>query len=155
MKIAMTRAGDEMNIALRGDVNEASEEHFKSLLSKIEVSSVMFDVEKIELVNSLGARYWINFINALQKRNINLGFMKCSVAFVECCNIYPKFVPSGTLRSLMIMGECKSCGLQESVLLDASEFASDDPFVNKVCSKCKKPLASHVDLDEYLQSVRG
>ena len=110
MKISLTRSGQEILISFRGDLTEDCEEDLRSLLDKIEVPSVIFETERVELINSLGARHWIGFIQALTKKVKDVHFRKCSPAFVESCNAYPKFTPKNCIESVFLPARCDTCG---------------------------------------------
>ncbi len=155
MKISVSRAGDELTAVFRGDINETCEDELKDLLSKIEVPNLHIDTERVELVNSLGARFWVNFVQSIVKKGIKTSFKKCSPAIVECCNIYPKFMPASAIESLYVPCECQSCALEENVLLTQSDFKKPNPVSDAVCQKCKSPMQAQVELGEYLQCVSG
>lgn len=154
MKITLTRSGDEITVGMRGDVDEGSAEDFSTLLTKLEVPSVVFDAERVELVDSLGARQWINFIQSLTKKNIKLSFKNCSPAFVESCNIYPKFVPHHSIKSLYMPADC-ACGTQNLYLVTGDKFLADDPLSGMKCEKCGAGVTSVYEIGDYLQCVKG
>ena len=154
MKIALTRTGDEIAISLRGDINETVGDELQDLLGKIEVPSIVVDTERVELVNSLGTKIWIQFMQSLTKKNIRATFKNCSAAFVESCNISPKFAPPNSIKSLFILCGC-SCGSEEYYLIDERHFASDNPVQGIKCKQCGNAVKAAVDPDEYLQCVRG
>jgi anti-anti-sigma regulatory factor len=154
MKITLLRNGEELVVTLRGDINESAEDDFRDLLAKIEVPKIVFETEKVELVNSLGARYWIDLVQSLAKRSIKMTFRKCSPAFVESCNMYPKFVPKNSIESLFVVAECSKCRCEESSLLTLTKCMAEDPLSGVNCGKCGSALVSTVDFVEYLQAVR-
>ena len=154
MKISLTRSGEEMLISFRGDFTEDCEEDLRSLLDKIEVPSVVFETERVELINSLGAMHWIGFIQSLTKKVKSVRFRKCSPAFIESCATYPKFAPKNCVDSVFLPARCDFCGDIDPQLVHQDQFSSDSPLEGAKCPKCGGQLQPSVELDEYLQAVR-
>lgn len=154
MKITFVRSGDEITVSIRGDINESSENEFKDLLARLEVPSVVFEMDKVDLINSLGARYWIGLIQPLAKQTPKIRFRKCSPSFVESCNIYPKFVPKHSIESLYLIVDCPQCMSQQTALVSRDNCLTADPASHARCPQCSGPVEPSVDLDEYLQCVR-
>ena len=150
MKLGIKRIEDALVVVIRGDISEHSEPEFAELLGKIEVKKIQFDLEKLELVNSLGTRVWMQFIEKLKHRNIEFSFQKCSVAFVECCNMYPRFANSNSIESFYISMICGSCG-NVDLALSTVEAARAGEFQNRPCKDCESPMRTQVDPQEYLQ----
>lgn len=155
MKISITRSGSELLISLRGDITEDCEESLRDLLEKVEVPSVVVDAEKIELINSLGARIWINFIQSLSKKSPNICFRRCSPAFIESCNTYPKFSPKNSILSLFLPARCESCGDLDAQLVERERFYAEEPLDSLQCPKCGQKLIASVEVEEFLQCARG
>ncbi len=155
MKISISRSAQELAISLRGDLNESCEDALQDLLSKIEVPSLVIDVERVELINSLGARYWINFVQNLAKNSVRVRFSRCSPAFIDSCNTYPKFAPKNSIESLFLPAACPSCGDVDPQLVAKDMFSSDNPLESCRCQKCSKALLPSLDVEEFLQSVRA
>jgi anti-anti-sigma regulatory factor len=153
LKINIQRAGGALQISLRGDINESVKGELTELAQKIEGASVDFDVRAIELVNSLGARNWIQFMGHLSKSKGHMSFSTCSPAFVECCNIYPNFVPKDSVSSVLVPCECEHCRYEGSSKLEKENFL--DSSISPLCPQCQKSTKIIVDLDEYLQFVRA
>ncbi len=153
MKIAITKGGDVLHITMRGDFNESLDSHLSALSQKIETGSVLFDAEKVEFINSLGARQWIGFMFGLGKRQVLCAFEKCSPSFVEACNLYPKFAPSKSLKSVMMPIQC-GCGYEGNALLTESQWSQSDVMKGVTCPKCGSLPRASVDPDEYLQCVK-
>ncbi len=154
MKFTIAKNGDVLQVAMRGDFDEGLEAHLAALAAKIETTSVIFDAEKVELINSLGARHWIGFVLGLTKRQIHSSFERCSPAFVEACTLYPKFVPSKSMKSLMMPVEC-DCGYQGHAILTENEWSQTNVLNGCACPKCSGVLHPTVDPDDFLQSVKG
>ena len=152
MKFTISKNGDALHVAMRGDFDEGLEGHLSALAPKIETKSVVFDAEKIELINSLGARQWLGFVLGLTKRQVQCSFEKCSPAFVEACILYPKFVPAKSMRSLLMPVEC-GCGYQGHYLLTETQWSRANVLEGASCPKCNGSMHAAVDPDEFLQSV--
>lgn len=155
MKISINRTGDELNVSLRGDMNESCEGDLQDLLGKIELPNLLVDVERVELINSLGARYWINFMMALAKRSTKVRFKRCSPAFIESCNTYPKFAPANSVESLFLPSKCSTCGEVDAQLISKDQFGDQNPIQSLKCTNCGNQLEPSVDVEEFLQSVIG
>lgn len=154
MKVSATRIGsDELGIELRGEIDETSQPGLRDLLSKIDTEKVSFNLEQVELVNSLGARYWIEFIRDLEKKTGSIKLRNCSIAFIECCNIYPKFAPKNTIESLYVPIDCPKCGNDGVVLCAAAQLVNDGKLPESRCVNCSSMVEPQVPLDEYLQCL--
>ena len=155
MKIAVQRiGGDELGIELRGVVDETAEPALLDLLSKIDTAKASFNLEQIEAVNSLGARYWIEFVREAGKKLSEIKFHHCSIAFIECCNIYPKFAPKNSIQNLYVPIDCSKCGNDGVILCDADQLLRDNEPQPSACMNCGGPVEPQVSLDEYLQCLR-
>ena len=155
MKITITRSGNELTASLRGDLNESCEGELKDLLGKIEVPSLVVDAERVELINSLGARYWMIFMKALSKKATAVRFKRCSPAFVESCNMYPSFVPENSIESLFFPAKCQSCGEVDPALVIRENFSKENPVADHKCGTCQSPLEPSLDVEEFMQSTRS
>jgi hypothetical protein len=154
MKFSLARKDHVLCIAMRGDFDESLEGHLSALAPKIEESNVVFDAEHVELINSLGARHWIGFVVGLTKRQIGMTFERCSPAFVEACNLYPKFVPQKSMRSLLIPVDCR-CSFQGTILMTDQQARMPDGYQKLSCPKCGAVPRCVIDPEDFLQSFRG
>lgn len=155
MKIHQHREGNELVIAIRGDITETSNEAFKELMESLESTVICFDMSKVELINSLGARHWIQFLENLRKTNMIISFKNCSVSFIEGCNIYPKFAIRGQIKSFYSVYECTKCDKELLVLIQTSSLKESPSAPNEFCSSCKSELRFFGDWDEVTQFLHG
>ena len=150
MKISLSRVGDTLVAGVRGDITEAAEEELDDLLGKIEVKRVVFETSRVELINSLGIRSWITFVQTLRRRGVVLEYQKCTTSVVDCCNMHRSFALPGEVISLFVPMHCQKCGNRELQLAAASDIEENAPFPAGSCSVCKANLLVEVDLDTYL-----
>ena len=153
MKTSINRVGDELRISFRGDINDSCESELKDLLQKIEAPKVCLNLEHIELINSLGARIWLNFVRAVKPLTQDLTYQNCSVAFIECCNIYSKFAKPEAIVSLYVPAECTKCGRNANILCQSKQLLSDNAITPSTCSTCHSLMEPQVALEEYLQCL--
>jgi len=150
MQISLRRNVDQLAIALRGDVNEASTDQLADLSGKIEVGRVEFDVSGIELINSFGARAWITFAQGLRRRKVVLTFVNCAVEFIEASNMYVSFVAPSEVASFQLPLQCMSCGVSKRVVCHRSQVNEGPTLPSQNCERCKTPMKLEVDPETYL-----
>ena len=150
MKFSLTRIDDALLVTTRGDITENAEEELNELLEKIEVKKVVFDTAKVDLINSLGIRYWINFVQTLRRRHVAVTYLKCSSAVVECCNIHASFALPGEVESFFVPMRCKSCAKSTAILHETENIKDDCLLPTKKCPSCDAVVEPEVDLETYL-----
>ena len=155
LKYTIKKNADEQVISLRGDINENSDAPLQELLEKIDSSKLIFNLEDVELINSLGACHWFQFNQELEKMNVLVQLDRCSVSFIECCNIYSKLAPPHTILSLFVPTQCDACNSEKSILCVPTQLQLDNDIPPSYCDDCKKPLQSQVDLTEYMQFLQS
>ena len=153
MKFILKQDDNEMNVALRGDINEDAEQALKDLLLKIVNRPLIFDLEHIGFVNSRGAVSWYQFHKEITAKVPSITYKKCSIAFVESCNIYRKFVSDTAIASLYVPVHCESCSSEATVLCDANLLKLNQEIPATLCTDCKTPMSPQVDLTEYTQCL--
>ena len=151
MKTSIKRDGDTLFIAIQGDLRDDSDVQLKSLLEKIESPAVHFDTFGIELINSMGARAWVDFVQTLRKRKTQLLFSRCSIAFIEAANLSKSVARPGEIQSLVMPGHCKNC---DQEFHPVHETANLSPVhLNLTCPQCSKPATLMVDPESYLMCL--
>jgi hypothetical protein len=96
LKIVIESKDDEVFVDLSGFINEDSD--FSSLKNLVG-NKLIFDLDKITLINSCGIRDWIEF----QKENLDfkhIVYKKCPQVIIEQMNIVAGFLhPQGVIES--------------------------------------------------------
>ena len=155
MKFSLARIDDGLQVSIRGDISENAEVELNEILEKIEVNKVTFDTAKVELINSLGIRHWINFAQTLRRRHVAVTYQNCFPAIIECCNIYSSFALPGEVRSFHLPLCCKSCGRGSTILLNVENLSADYQVPAKKCATCDGEMESEVDLETYLVFMKA
>jgi len=78
-------------IILSGTINEDT-----NLLESCPVDrkQVIFDCGKVQRINSVGVKNWIQFMKHLSQEGISVTLRECSVSLVEQINMIKDFIPS-------------------------------------------------------------
>ena len=150
MKFSLTRVGEVLQIGVRGDINEAAEAELSELSEKIEVGRVTFETSRVDLINSLGIRSWIQFVQGLRRKGVTIEYQKCSSSVVDCCNMHKSFALPGEVASLFVPMFCKKCEVEESQLFLAKDLKAGEAQSTIMCPKCSKELLPAVDLETYV-----
>jgi anti-anti-sigma regulatory factor len=151
MKASIKREGDVLFITLNGDFRDDTDEQLKSLLEKIESPAVQFDTYGIELINSMGTRAWVDFVQSLRRRKTNLRFNRCSTAFVEAANQTKTVARPNEIHSLVVPGHCKKCNQEIHIVRDVDGLSPDT--LTLTCPHCSQSAELLVDAESYLMCL--
>lgn len=90
---------------------------------KLDKPKVIFDFEKVSLINSCGIREWIKWIRSAETTS-QLVYRKCPKVIVDQINMVSGFLPeNGTVESFYVPYYCEETGNEKMVLFKSgSEF---------------------------------
>ncbi|GAB4010665.1 MAG: hypothetical protein Fur0010_03800 [Bdellovibrio sp.] len=114
----MNIVGDQTNIQLSGIVDEDAD---FSKLKGIGTKEVVFDFQKITMINSCGIREWIQSLSNL-KPGIRISYINCPQIIIEQINMVQGFIPKGaSVESFYAPYFCESCDKEVKILLKRSD----------------------------------
>ena len=110
----------------------------------------MFDMAETTTFNSIGIRFWLNFIRnfALDR---TLKFQHCNQDIVSQVATIPQFLGKGKILSFYVHFSCPECENEAKTLLEGTQGVEDTyqnleiPF----CQKCQVHYEPEADEDTY------
>lgn len=158
--ISQTRNGDQMTLALTGNLNENAE--FPQL-DVNGVREVVLDLSGIKMLNSVGLRSWLLWIKTFAQKT-GLVFVNCPRHVVDQMNILDGFLPThARVDSFFVPYFCESCDATESILArrgqDFMEGTADTREGvtlpdERPCPHCQKPMEMDVLRDRYFSFLK-
>ena len=102
---------------------------------------IIFDLESVSYISSVGIREWILVVNKFQNQKVY--FTKCSIYFVDQMNMVPDCLGLAKVRSFYApyYRECEDCDGEKNCLINLKNHpnpAANLPAFN--CSDCQKDL---------------
>jgi len=108
---------------------------------------IIIDLENVTLINSMGARAWVNWVRSLESLASCIVLEKCPPIVVNQINILLGFLPkNGVVGSFKIPYFCEDCGLEEAILWQMGvQYQENGAFQepeDKACPKCQSAFAA-------------
>lgn len=122
------------NIEFIGPIDEDSS--FDEI-SNLGSNNIIFDFEKVTLINSCGIREWVKFIEGLDSE-ISFSYRNCRQIIIEQINMVKGFIRDGAkVDSFYAPYYCESCDKEFKIPLKYSQISERKaPVVN--CPECEK-----------------
>ena len=150
MFIRKDKVNDELVISIRGDISEKSEELFNQLLESDLEPSFVFDLGKVQMINSIGVRAWISMTVKLKKRKSKVIYRNCTSTIIDSVNLFPDFADKQGIESFFIPLTCSKCDHKMEELVTPTDVKNDSFEIDKTCPTCNIKMEPAVDLEEYL-----
>jgi hypothetical protein len=136
---------------LDGVLDESSRESLKGLAAGLG-AEVAFDLAGLRRINSLGVRFWVEFMKGLGGHAVS--FRRCAPAFVEQLNAVLDFRGNAKVESIMAPYMCEKCGTVQyeelSVGADVQKGRDLAP-PSRSCKKCDSAMIFDDIPERYLQ----
>ena len=155
LKISIQKEASQDIVFFEGPIDENCGEALNGLHGQVG-NKVVLNFRKLEYVNSLGIRNWINFlINFEEGRDVT--FDDCPSDVIMQINMVPKFVGSCKVKSFFGNFSCESCGHEMEVNFSADESQDDliEKSSNIQCEKCQAIMEFEEDADSYFEFLAG
>jgi anti-anti-sigma regulatory factor len=132
LDISLQVVGDEALVKISGVIDEDSIfEKIQGIPSK----KIIFDFDRVTLINSCGIREWINFLTKF-KHQAQVVYRNCPQNIIEQINMVQGFIPQGTfVESFYAPYYCESCDNESKVLLQVSGIKNYSAPATP-CPKC-------------------
>ena len=150
MIIRKDKVNDELIVSIRGDISEKAEDAFGKLLESELDSFLVFDLSKVQMINSIGVRVWILMVSTLKKRQTTIAYRNCSTSIIETLNIFPHFINKKEIESVFIPTCCVSCDYKDEELSVLKSLRGAVFSPSKLCPSCGIAMTVEIDLDDYL-----
>lgn len=119
----------------------------------LEVKSLIIDLNKVELINSLGIRAWVRWMKELPSKIITL--KNCTPPIVQQMNIVSGFLPSSaTIESFYVPFYCDHCDSESAVLMKRNEDFIPKTSEAEAKIKLKSPIpCDNCDAERELDAL--
>lgn len=127
---------NELVIELIGAIDEDAD--FKELLG-LEQKTIVFDFDKVSMINSCGIREWIKFLEKLPEA-IHIVYKNCPQIIIEQINMVHGFFRKGaSIESFYAPYYCEECGKEHKAPLKAEQVKNRKaPKID--CPVCGKEM---------------
>jgi anti-anti-sigma regulatory factor len=153
MFIRKDKVNDELVISIRGDISEKSEEVFNQLIESDLEPSFVFDLGKVQMINSIGVRAWISMTVKLKKRKSKVIYRNCTSSIIDSVNLFPDFADKQGIESFFIPLTCSRCDHKMEELVTPTDVKNDSFETDETCPTCNIKMEPAVDLEEYLSFI--
>lgn len=141
---------DTLYVQFTGQIDEDAE---FSKLSNITLKKVIFDFEKITLLNSCGIREWISFLESIPQ-NTQITYRHCQQIIIEQINMVHGFIREGAkIESFYAPYYCGKCDLEHKVLL-TPEKIKDHQAPTVSCPKCQEEMEFDAIETQYFNFLK-
>lgn len=123
---------DELYVELIGAIDEDSD--FKELQG-LEQNNIVFDFDKVNMINSCGIREWIKFLEVIPEKT-NIIYRNCPQIIIEQINMVHGFFRKGaSIESFYAPYYCEKCGKENKMHLK-SDQVKNRKAPKLECPKC-------------------
>jgi hypothetical protein len=141
--------GGVRRVTLRGSIDEHVD--FERLAKAIAAPVVALDFDKVESINSVGIRSWINFIKQLSSSKIT--YERCPAFFLDSISMVPGLAKGVTIASFYLPFSCRSCDSDQPKLV-TREQAKAPGFTESLntlfpCQTCDRKVEFQDDLEVF------
>ena len=115
--------------------------------------SVVFDLEHVRGINSLGTIQWIKMLSSLQERGVIVKLKCCSEAMVLNMNMCSESKGNADVESLFAPYRCNACDYEASMCLEVApnlEKFRQLELPALPCSNCESLMEFDDIAEEYL-----
>ena len=141
--------GDSKNVRVRfsGKIDASGVEVNK--LNQLVSGDCIFNLKKVEYVNSIGMKEWIGFMEDFSSGR-KIIFEECSPSIINQINIIPEFTNYAKVTSFYSVFVCEECQFQMDHLFETSLGYTQimEQSEKMVCRTCGNTM----ELDEYPKS---
>lgn len=141
-------AESSARIALSGEISEETD--FTLMLGQTRPTMVL-DLGSVARVNSCGIREWLEFVRAIEAKNVDLVLECCPPGIVAQLNMISNFTGArGSVRSVFAPYYCAGCDVEHLRLID---LKSDDVVLDEghPCPVCGSSMEFEDIPETYLQ----
>jgi hypothetical protein len=125
--------GSKLTVLLSGTIDEDADFNPLEGLSQPEI---IFDFDKVQMLNSCGIREWISFMSKIPSTS-KVIYRKCPQIIIEQINMVHGFFREGAvIESFYAPYYCESCDKESKLLLNTSQIKNRKAPVES-CPLCK------------------
>ncbi len=156
----LTRIENGTIFALAGTIDEEAD------FGTLEIGDsklLIFDLQKVTRINSIGIRSWIIWFNQFSQE-VKIIFRNCPKSIVDQFNIVENLLPSNALvESFYVVFYCERCDSEKPLLLNCSLDLEIEPLTKcwtlkipqyPVCLACGKTMELGVHKQSYFRFLQ-
>lgn len=150
LDLTMNIVGNQTSVQLSGVIDEDAE---FGKIKNISTAEVVFDFQKVTLINSCGIREWIQCIGAL-KSGTKIVYLNCPQIIIEQINMVQGFIPAGaSVDSFYAPYFCEDCDDEVKVLLK-KDLVKNSKAPKVQCPKCNSDLDFDAIESQYFNFLK-
>lgn len=143
LRARIERRGSETWVALVGNLDESCS--FAQLASI--GGPIVIDLGDLNRINSVGVRYWMEFVRAREQTGMALTVERCSPMMVGQITMIRGFMGAQSrVKSLYVPYLCSACKLEHMHVLEVASGAAAQPTLP--CPKCN----GRMDIDDLAET---
>lgn len=143
------------HVVLNGQLDELCE---LAAFSERLGTTVIFDLEQVSFVNSIGLREWVRTLRALDGRGAQITLSRCSEAVVHNMNMVLAARGRAAVDSFHMPYHCEFCDRHISVCLSVAEHLDTFRLMQapeQHCSECGRAMQMSEMPETYLMFLES
>jgi anti-anti-sigma regulatory factor len=163
MDIKTEKDGAKLIISFVGEIDEDAKFDSFGSVNFDGLTTVIFDLENVTLLNSCGLRTWISWVKTFPSEIITV-FRRCPQMIVEQMSILDGFVPKNSMfESFYVPYYCDDCDEEadwlairgEDFVAGTTDFKYSVSIKDDVlCPSCKKEMELDILPEKYFKFLR-
>lgn len=147
----LIQKNQELLVAFSGAVSEKAPLVLNELLTRLNATKVLLDMEGVEYFNSLGIRAWAHFVKSLVEGR-TVSYANCPPDFINQVNMMPLLTDSIEILSFSSEFVCPDCHHSQRDSFDATKSKAQllIEFEKATCSHCGSGLLPDEDPETIL-----
>ena len=148
LKIKLRASREYSFLQLTGIIDE--DNNLSKLLDRITGTTLILDLSEIHRINSCGVRDWVNWLNAVEARNLRIVLIRCSPAIISQVNMVTNFAGESVIQSFMLPYYCSECDEETTRLIETRIFLEQEQLRAPLfrCNDCGNSL----EFDDFEES---
>ena len=137
LDVAVSADNSGVKIVLRGSLIEGSGETMRKALAKHDgAKTLMFDLQEVTIINSVGIGEWVEFTHSLKGKE--LVFSRCPPNVVDTINLVPAFLGDAKIADIFTDFHCPECSYESREHIIVADDISESAELLKtfVCKRC-------------------
>jgi len=121
LDVGINIVGDQTTVQLTGVIDEDAD---FSKIKNLESTKIVFDFQKVSMINSCGIREWIQYLVGLGT-NSQIIYVNCPQIIIEQINMVQGFIPKGAkVESFYAPYFCEDCDKEVKMKINSADIQS-------------------------------
>lgn len=136
LDVGINIVGDQTTVQLTGVIDEDAD---FSKINKLESPKIVFDFQKVSMINSCGIREWIQYLVGLGTQS-QITYVNCPQIIIEQINMVQGFIPKGgKVESFYAPYFCEDCDKETKMKINSADIKSFKAPICK-CPDCQSEM---------------